>query len=75
MVPGRGKAPEREWSEAGREKLAALAATQSLDPGDALTLLGESCVDVYLNGEAHGRLCPSTYGITLSAVTECLKSG
>ena len=58
VMPGRGKAPEREWSEAGREKLAALAATQSLDPGDALTLLGESCVDVYLNGEAHSPAVP-----------------
>lgn len=52
VMPGRGLAPERPWTDAEREKLAALATTQSLTPADALTLLGETCVDVHLNGDA-----------------------
>jgi hypothetical protein len=52
VMPGRGLAPERPWTQAEREKLAALAATQSLTMDDTLTLLGETCVDVYLNGDA-----------------------
>jgi hypothetical protein len=41
-MPGRGLAPERAWTEAEREKLAALAAGQFSIPAlaldDALTL-------------------------------------
>ena len=50
--PGQGLSPERAWSAAEKEKLAALAAAQSLTLENALTLLGESCVDIYLNGES-----------------------
>ncbi len=54
VMPGRGLAPERPWTEAEREKLATLAARQSMPPAltldGALTLLGETCVDVHLNG-------------------------
>jgi hypothetical protein len=50
--PGRGLAPERPWTHADREKLAGLAAVQSLTMDDTLTLFGETCVDVYLNGDA-----------------------
>ena len=57
-MPGRGLAPERPWTEAEREKLAALAATQSLTLDDALTLLGETCIDVHLNGSAHWSSVP-----------------
>lgn len=56
--PGRGLAPERPWNEAERERLSALAATQSLALDDALTLLGETCVDVHLNGDAHWSAVP-----------------
>ncbi len=49
VMPGRGRLAERPWTAAEREKLTALAATQSLTPETALTLLGETCVDVYLN--------------------------
>ncbi len=58
VMPGKGLAPERPWTEAEREKLAALAVVQSLTPEAALTLLGESCVDVYLNGDAHWSAVP-----------------
>jgi hypothetical protein len=58
VMPGRGKAPERPWTEAEIEKLSDLAATQSLTREAALALLGESCVDVYLNGNAHWSAVP-----------------
>ena len=58
VTPGRGMAPERPWTEAEREKLAALAAAQSLSVEAVQTLLGETCVDVYLNGDAHWSAIP-----------------
>ena len=58
VAPGRGVAPERPWTEAEREKLATLATTQSLTIDSALTLLGETCVDIYLNGDAHWSAVP-----------------
>jgi len=58
VMPGRGLAPERPWTDAEREKLAALAATQSLTGDDTLTLLGEKCVDVYLNADSHWAAVP-----------------
>ena len=58
VMPGRGLAPERPWTEAEREKLAALAAAQSMTLEDALALLGATCVDVHLNGDAHWSAVP-----------------
>jgi hypothetical protein len=71
VMPGRGKAPERPWTEAEREKLAALAAASKpgapgpshLGTGEtpleaSLALLGETCVDVYLNGNAYWSAVP-----------------
>ncbi len=58
VTPGRGKAPERTWSALEREKLATLAATQSLTFEEVLTQLGETCVDVYLNADAHWSAVP-----------------
>jgi hypothetical protein len=74
VMPGRGLAPERPWTEAEREKLFALASAQSptnlgapctshLGTGEtslqsAPTLLGETCVDVHLNGDAHWSAVP-----------------
>jgi hypothetical protein len=58
VMPGRGLAPERPWTEAEREKLTALAAAQSLTLEDVLNLLGETCVDVHLNGDAHWSAVP-----------------
>ncbi len=52
VMPGQGLSPERSWSAVEQEKLAALAAAQSLSLEDALALLGESCVNVYLNAES-----------------------
>jgi hypothetical protein len=78
VMPGRGLSHERPWTEAEREKLAALAAAQPtlgapgpshLGTGDtstpqspaleaALDLLGETCIDVYLNSDAHWSAIP-----------------
>jgi hypothetical protein len=57
-MPGRGKAPERPWTAAEQKKLATLAAAQSLSVEAVQTLLGETCVDVYLNGDAHWSAIP-----------------
>jgi hypothetical protein len=58
VMPGRGLAPERPWTEAERDKLATLATTQSLCLEAGLSLLGESCVDVHLNGDTHWAAVP-----------------
>lgn len=49
VMPRRGKVPERDWTPAELDRLAALAAAQGLTRDEALTLLGPRCVDVYLN--------------------------
>jgi hypothetical protein len=58
VMPGRGLAPERPWTETERQKLAALASAQFPTLQEALTLLGETCVDVYLNGNSHWSAVP-----------------
>jgi len=58
VMPGQGLSPERPWSTVEREKMAALAATESLTFEDALALLGETCVDIYLNGESFWSAIP-----------------
>jgi len=52
VMPGRGRFTARDWTEAERGKLSALASSGSLTIEDALGLLGERCVDVELNGAA-----------------------
>ena len=52
VMPGQGQSPERPWSATERQKIGALAATQSLTLEEALVLLGESCVDVHINNES-----------------------
>jgi Type ISP C-terminal specificity domain len=49
VMPGRGRLAERPWTPDERKKLAILEASQSLTLEAALTLLGETCVDIYLN--------------------------
>jgi hypothetical protein len=48
----RGDARERDWRETERERLARLGEGQSLTVEETVGVLGERCVDVYLNGEA-----------------------
>jgi hypothetical protein len=58
VAPGQGTFPARSWSASERERLATLAATQSLNREDPLEILGETCVDVYLNGESFWSAIP-----------------
>jgi hypothetical protein len=58
VMPGRGLAPEREWTAAEREKLTHLAAARSLNQEEVLTLMGASCVDVCINGNAQWAAVP-----------------
>ncbi len=60
VMPAQGLSPERPWTTAEREKIAALAAPQSLSLEDTLALLGETCVDVHLNGESLWSAIPIT---------------
>jgi hypothetical protein len=58
VMPGRGLAPERRWTETERAKLSTLAATQALTDEATLSLLGETCADVHLNGDAYWSAVP-----------------
>ncbi len=59
VMPRRGKAPDRDWTRAELDRLAALAAAEeSLTRDEALALLGPRCVDVYLNGESYWAAIP-----------------
>ena len=48
VMPGQGRAVERDYTPAEREAL-----------GDAVAVLGDTTVDVYLNGNAYWRNVPS----------------
>lgn len=58
VMPGRGDARERDWSETELARLRTLAATQSLTLETVLELLGSRCVDCYLNGDAYWSTVP-----------------
>ena len=49
-MPSRGLTTTRDWTPTEREYLSALAASQNLSLNAALTLLGETCIDIHLNG-------------------------
>jgi hypothetical protein len=59
VMPGHGRAPQRDWNPTEHDRLAALAARENLTLDDALTLLGQSCVDVYLNDSASWAAVPT----------------
>jgi hypothetical protein len=59
VMAGNGKAEARPWTETERERLASLAATYSLTLAQALTLLGDTCLDVYLNGATFWAAVPA----------------
>ncbi len=58
VMPSRGHAPERDWTEKERERLRTLAAAQSLSFEEVVELLGGRCVDVYLNRKSHWAAVP-----------------
>lgn len=59
VMPGTGVSPTRLWTDPEREKLTTLAAAQSLTLDDVLALLGDTCVDVHLNGAAFWSAVPT----------------
>jgi predicted helicase len=58
VMPGSGLCPSRHWTDTELEKIALLAATQSLPLEDALDVFGETCVEVHLNGESFWSAVP-----------------
>ena len=58
VMPGQGQSPDRPWSAGERQKIDGLASIQSVGPDAALTLLGETCVDVHLNNESFWSAVP-----------------
>jgi hypothetical protein len=58
VMPRRGDARERDWTETEIARLTTLAVTQSLTLENAIELLGQRCVDVYLNGDAYWATVP-----------------
>jgi type ISP restriction-modification system protein/carboxypeptidase family protein len=58
VMPGQGLSPERPWTTAERGKLTTLAATRSVALEDVLSLFGETCSDVHLNGESFWSAIP-----------------
>lgn len=59
VMPGRGLAPARPWTEAEAQRLSTLAAEHSLALEAVLELLGDTCVDVHLNGAAYWCAVPA----------------
>jgi hypothetical protein len=49
-MPGRGQSSARPWTETERGRLGSLAETLDLTLDQILPLLGETCLDVHLNG-------------------------
>ncbi|MET0398557.1 MAG: type ISP restriction/modification enzyme [Longimicrobiaceae bacterium] len=58
VMPGRGRTAPRPYTDDERAAIEAGAIEQSLDPAEAITLLGETCLDVYLNEGAYWRCVP-----------------
>ena len=58
-MPGSGRVVERDYLPQELEAIASGAAALGLDLAQALELLGGSCLDVYLNGEAYWRCVPA----------------
>ncbi len=58
VMPRRGKCVERDYTAHEHERIATLAAQNNLSVDEALALLGERCVDVYLNGDSYWTCVP-----------------
>jgi hypothetical protein len=50
VMPGPGLANIRPWTEVERNRLQSLAETLNLSLDQVLSILGETCLDVHLNG-------------------------
>ncbi|GAB4284424.1 MAG: hypothetical protein Kow0067_06290 [Coriobacteriia bacterium] len=58
-MPSTGKLEERSYTIDERQAITGHAATLGVTGEQAIELLGETCVDVYLNDRAHWRCVPS----------------
>lgn len=58
-MPGSGRANERDYQPDELAAITAGAAALGLAQAQALDLLGATCLDVYLNGEAYWRCVPA----------------
>ena len=58
VMPGKGKAVERDYSTDERQAIADGAKLLGLSPKDALALLGDRTLDVYLNDSAYWKNVP-----------------
>ncbi|MFH1057790.1 MAG: type ISP restriction/modification enzyme [Pseudomonadota bacterium] len=58
-MPGSGRASERDYLADELVAITAGAAALGLDQAQTLDLLGPTCLDVYLNGEAYWRCVPA----------------
>jgi hypothetical protein len=74
-MPGPGLANVRPWTEAERDRLQSLAEMLNLSLEQVLSILGETCLDVHLNGSSFGPLSRSTSGNTGSAAIRFSRSG
>jgi len=59
VMPGRGKAIEREYTQKERESIEEGAATRNLLAEEAFARLGDTTYDIYLNGTAYWRNIPA----------------
>ena len=59
VMPGSGKSTSRPWSEAERTHLQWIGEHFDLTLDQTIVLLGETCIDVYLNGEAFWSAIPA----------------
>ncbi len=59
VMPGKGKAIERDYSPEEQLAIASGAGQLGIPPDEALELLGERTLDVYLNGVAYWRNVPT----------------
>jgi hypothetical protein len=58
VMPRPGNARQRDWTETELGRLTTLATTQSLTLENVIGLLGQRCVDIYLNGDAYWAAVP-----------------
>jgi hypothetical protein len=58
VMPGNGTFTTREWTSTELQKIHALASSKDVTVDEGLGILGEKCVDVYLNGAAFWAAVP-----------------
>ena len=59
VMPGNGRFVLRDWTASELEKINTLATTKEVTVDEAIGILGDRCVDVYLHGEAFWSTVPA----------------